>query len=699
MKKRNSISKNKNKINKNLKNNKNNTLYQSTESIIKIIIDKLINLSIAKSYSNKIDSQLGDYCFNFMKDNINNIFELNYIAHTKESKKTNINNDKRADLFWGLKKPPKNTWVEILEPEYFEIDRYEGTNIKFTDFNDKKEEKKTEINKNDVNNNLNIKNNYQKSLYIYNKNNNNNLAIISSKTVVNDFMDVKESTKNLLLSKTLINTKNTKNENKKEKNLSRNTNNTQNKNKKNQIMEFSSDDISNISEDNKQYDLPNVENLRKEIEENILKKEEEKIRLKKEEEKEKLLQKAIIDKKNKRLFDSNRLTFDSDGKIISFRRYNIDNLKDFVTAKNFIKEVKKNINTNVSKKSLPNINNSMESKTPIKTIKLKDKEKEIIKQSQRQFNKINDRIIEKIIPSGSNFQLMSPVIGVVIKENGQSKEGPKDFSKYFKKYSLKDYDNMLYNYLPNMNKKFLKTSFDNMPNRQALRNSVLNMNNALRKSNDINNINNEELSVYNPLISSPNKEINLMDKDINNSLNYKTIDIPNNNVLSSRKSFLNNSKNNPLLSSYNNNNSSSNMLNKNLYTTNLDNFITMKRVGMGSLKLELDSLKDLDNNSALYKNSLTTRYNDIIGNQFRMKNKSLNSKYINNKNDFGDFNKKILTNRRWGNEFNESNTNNTNTVYSKHQTKIQVLRELGSNILEGIKIKLPRNRKVNLSVK
>ena len=87
MKKRNSISKNKNKINKNLKNNKNNTLYQSTESIIKIIIDKLINLSVRKSYSNKIDSQIGDYCFKFMKNNINNIFELNYLAHTKESKK------------------------------------------------------------------------------------------------------------------------------------------------------------------------------------------------------------------------------------------------------------------------------------------------------------------------------------------------------------------------------------------------------------------------------------------------------------------------------------------------------------------------------------------------------------------------------------------------------------------------------------
>ena len=184
---------------------------------------------------------------------------------------------------------------------------------------------------------------------------------------------------------------------------------------------------------------------------------------------------------------------------------------------------------------------------------------------------------------------------------------------------------------------------------------------------------------------------------MNNSSNYKSIDIPNNNMLSSRISLLNNSKNNPLLSSFNNVNSS-NMNNNNLYTTNLDKFITMKKEGMGSLKLELDSLKDLDDDSGFYKNSLTTRYNDIIGNQFRTKNKSLNPKNE-YKNDFGDFNKKILTNRKWGNEINLNNSNNINTVYSKHQTKIQVLRELGSNILDGIKIKLPRNRKVNLSIK
>ena len=483
MKKRNSISKNKNKI-------KNNDLYQSSESIIKIIIDKLINLSVRKSYSNKIDSQLGEYCFNFMKNNINSMFELNYIAHTKESKKSS----KKGELFWGLKKPPHNTWVEIREPEYFEIDRYEGSKTKYKDLNEKKEEKKSDINNNDVHYNVNIntKNILQKSHFMQYKISNNNLAKISSKSILNDFIDKNENNKNLLLSKSIVNTNtNIKNDYKKEKNISQNdNNNTINRNKKNQMIEFPSDDISNLSEDNQKYDLPNVEFLRKEVEENILKKEEEKIRLKKEEEKEKILQKAIIDKKNKKLFDSNKLTFDSNGKIISFRRYNIDNLKDFVSTKNFIKEVKKNANKNISQKSLPNVNNNIISKTPIKTLKIKETEKDkdkdieknIIKQSQRQINKLSDRFIEKIIPSGSNFQLISPVIGVVIKENGQSKEGPKDFSKYFKKYSLKDYDDMLNNYLPNMNKKFLKTSFDNRPNRKSIINNVLNMNNIIQSN-------------------------------------------------------------------------------------------------------------------------------------------------------------------------------------------------------------------------
>ena len=38
-----------------------------------------------------------------------------------------------------------------------------------------------------------------------------------------------------------------------------------------------------------------------------------------------------------------------------------------------------------------------------------------------------------------------------------------------------------------------------------------------------------------------------------------------------------------------------------------------------------------------------------------------------------------------------------NKVYARHMTKQQVLRELGSNILSGIKIRLPRDRKVDIN--
>ena len=267
---------------------------------------------------------------------------------------------------------------------------------------------------------------------------------------------------------------------------------------------------------------------------------------------------------------------------------------------------------------------------------------------------------------------------------------------------------MLNENLPNWNKKLYETSLG-IKSIQSQRNMINNNNNQLNKSKEqlkfkaknesnINiALNDKEIPSYNPLLSSPNKknsnEINI---NINNANNFNTLNTSTNQMISSKRSFLNISRNNSLLSSYNNNNSTD--LNNNLNTINYDMSISMKK-GLGSLKLELDSLKDLNENlPMIYNNSLTARNNDIIGNRFKIKNNSQNPKDIKIKNIFGDFNKRILTNKRWGEEFSGNNNNNIiNTVYSKHQTKMQVLRELGSNIFNGLKIKLPRNRKVNLN--
>ena len=687
--------------------------YQISEAVVKIIVDKLINLSVRKSYSNKIDSEFGNYCFNYLKNHINSMFEPIYISHTIETKNLKLNSNANnndtniKNIFWKTKAPVNNTWTEIIEPKYFEIDRFEGSNIKFKEIEKNDEEKELQINKKKINNtspktkNLHQKSNFTRAITKRETRKNSNID--------NAIIDKRESNKNISLinNNNIINTNPPKIEEKIKENTINNKSNNLNKNKKMPIVDFPYEDIPNLDEDNvEKYDLPNVEFLRKEYQESLIKKEEENKKIKNEEEKEKKIQKIFNEKKNLKIIDSNKLTFDSDGKIISFRPYRLDNLKDFILTKNFIKDFKKNDNLNTGQKSP---RKSTTNKTPSKITKAKkeEKEEEIIRNTpinkDKLFKIIDIKPIEKIIPSGNNFHLISPDVGVVIKDNGQLKEGSREFNKHFKKYSLQDYDKMLNDYLPNMNKKFLKTSFGSIPGRQSLRNNVLNINNIIKnkqseiikrnsKDININNIINNSEEVYNPLISSQNKENSLLEKDINNSSNYKTLDIQNNNMLSTIR------YNNPLLSSYNNNSSN---INNNLYTTNFDKFITMKKGGMGSLKLELDSLKDLSeiNHDGFYKNSLTARYNDIIGEKFRIKNNShisrnMNTKY---KNEFGDFNKRILTNKRWGNEISSNNTNNNlNTVYSKHQTKIQILRELGSNILNGVKIKLPRDRKVNL---
>ena len=503
----------------------------------------------------------------------------------------------------------------------------------------------------------------------------------SSKNVKIDYVDKKENY-NIKTNKT----PNKKEDNiKKEKNNIQNENNNviQNKSKKIQMIDFPNEDIPKTDEEDiDKFNLPEVEILRREIQEQLNKKEEERKKMKQEEEKEKKKILILNEKKSDKIFDSNKLTFDSNGKIISFRQYKTDNLKDFLIPKNFIKEAKKSNTSTTNTKKIQK-NNNILSKTPVKTVKLK--EENIIKDN-RMANKaiklIENNPVEKIIPSGSNFQLISPNIGVVIMENGQSKEGSREFSKHFKKYSLKDYDEIYNNYLPKINRNFQKTNFENTSRRASLKNNVLNL-----KNTQSININEESLA-YNPLMTSPNK-----------GNNFKTVDTPKNNALSSRKINLNNSSNNPLLSSYNMH--TSNLNTNNLNTTNLDKYITMKKEGISSLKLELDSLKDLSqNNSVFYKNSLTTRYDDFIGNKFRIKNHSLLNRHTIYKNSFGDFNKKILTNKRWGNDVSTSiSNNNISTVYSKHQTKIQILRELGSNILNDLKVKLPRSRKVNLVVK
>jgi hypothetical protein len=253
---------------------------------------------------------------------------------------------------------------------------------------------------------------------------------------------------------------------------------------------------------------------------------------------------------------------------------------------------------------------------------------------------------------------------------------------------------MLNDYVPLQNKTMLKNQLSINNNSKYLpsapNNSMLNKRPSIGISNSNlesnNNINTSEIP-NNPLLTNNVAEQSsyLMEKDKSLNNNSSGINI-------------NMASNNPLLSS-NLNSMVFNRYNESYNSLNMDKSIVMKKMGTGSLKLELESLKDLSTiNPDLI--TLPNKRRNILGSSFMRGNKTYKIKQP-EKNALSDFNRKIISTAGWGNETGNENggfkDRDKNLVYSRHITKQQVLRELGSNILSGIKIKLPRDRKVDIN--
>ena len=106
--------------------------YQIAEGIVKLLLDKIINISIHQSDISKIDKQINSYCFEFIQAQIEPLFEENFINYTK------LKDDKNT-LFWKNKKQPENQWIEIFEPESVEYDRFESSQVNIQEIQKKKE--------------------------------------------------------------------------------------------------------------------------------------------------------------------------------------------------------------------------------------------------------------------------------------------------------------------------------------------------------------------------------------------------------------------------------------------------------------------------------------------------------------------------------------------------------------------------------
>ena len=657
--------------------------YQISEGIVKIIIDKIIINSIYEANMNKINNQLNDYYFEYLQGQIEPLFEENFINYT------NLKNDENK-LFWKTPKPPENQWIEILEPETVENDRYESSEVNIQEIKAKKEiisetNEGIENIENIENNNNTIKKNQTKEKNlrlktIRQKNKNEEILVNDENKNENNNNDIDNKTKN---NQKIVN------------NMANTIQNNRGK-KRIVMVDFPSEDIPGIETEFKHdiYEPSNIHILRKDKEEEIKNKEKEiKLNkdkgnaLKKKEEIEKLI-------KNVKTIDSNKFTFDSNGKIISFKAYKLDNLsKDFTFIKNNIKE-----------------KNEKEEVVPIKSKKftrqsVKEQNEEIvIRDNSRMFEHYGneekkEKNKEKIIPSGSNFKLILPNIGVVVKENNNKKEGSRDFNKYFKKYSMKDYDKILNEYVPLQNKTKIKTKFQKLA--QTFVKKTLSDSMDKRNNNFINNIqmnlstiNNkkiETMNITNPLLTST---------DINqNSENNNTYTNQNSSYIKTSANVSFNKGSgiyNPLMTSSNVKSAKINF-SQDKNRNDFSNSIIMKKMGFGSLKLELESLQDLNNESNYRKLSISKKDN-IFGRNFIKSNKFK----INNTskdNPLYVFNKKILTDANFGNITlsQKRHTEKENIVTSKHLSKQQAFKELGNTMISGLKIKFPRNRKVELS--
>ena len=729
--------------------------YQASESIAKALVDKIITISVRKSHNNHLNKIYKNYYFDCMQNQLDILFATNYLYYYDEPE-----NEERNKIFWNKNLEKKNTWVEITEPNSSKIDRYENVFMQFINYNpphvDNIDNKKISImrsstfnegnsNKDDLFDSKIPNNASQKfSLKIkdvLNKKGNEILDILEEKSSASSkdedtnrkkkkITKVRKSIKHITKTKkknsispkrdSLIKSISPKKESSKEKKNRDEEDISKNKKSKRQsILAMNFIEIPNIDKEsnNEIYSPPDVEKLRKAVIEGKIKKE-------KEEKKHALIKKMtsinnvenIFGDDNK-MIDSNKLTFDSNGKIISFKPIKIESFnKDFLSLKNGIKSLE--INNANNKKSRFKRNKNKNQNEIIQREKSYDKEI-IIKnpeddpEGKNSINYVKMSAIknEQKIPSGSNFSLMLPNIGVTLREDDQVKEGKKEFGKYFKKYSMNDYDKILHEFLPLQNKTLIKNQLNQAEN---LTSSSMNMTSVNKKNKYIstnplgNNLNNFNMTNttntpltqtlnYNTISELPNPLINQQETIQENDINTNN----NNN-----SSFIKTNKS--MNSYYSGNNIYSGSMSR-LYNNNMSNFTAPKFIMLNkncsstSLKNEIENLKDLNEESNLniYPSKIKLKSRNIFLDNYKefYKNKRIKEKTINLIDSrTNELNKKIMINGLWGSQTLQKNKSSGNLLYGKHLTKYQALRELGSNLLTGIKIKLPRDRKVDINI-
>ena len=477
------------------KHNRIGNLNFYSEEISKIIFDKIISLTLTNVLNNTIEKRFGNFCFKETKRMINNIIELTHVNHDNddfgvdkieinscikyyntdsnirrylikrhnnaleirnskaEKLLTEINNNnnqienslnKSAIVYnnkhilqgktyhYDIDITKSNFWGDIPYPKVSDIDR---TSSNYNNYIPQKEEpikkvegteKKTkELDKN--------KSPTKQKKFSYK----NFISKISKK-----FNMVKEKESKGFNFLDLINQKS----------------------RAPQMIDMPSYPIESVET---RKELENIEDLRKEASEFIIKREKI-IKKKYVLHHEKTREEIEKEKKIKK----GKFTYDNEGNLIFINEIKLDKLsKEFCPIMSRQKEIKqgktlddykkekiqmeanakKNIQYNEEEKKLSNLLIKSRLTEPLINLN-NDSFRNILQEinqdnpninSMRKFGELSLLSLmkkPKIEPSGSNFQLINPSVGVKIKEKKKEKSGGNNYYKEFHKYSINDFN-------------------------------------------------------------------------------------------------------------------------------------------------------------------------------------------------------------------------------------------------------------------
>ena len=234
-----------------------------------------------------------------------------------------------------------------------------------------------------------------------------------------------------------------------------------------------------------------------------------------------------------REFNNERYTFDSNGNVIPYRFIRVDNMKNDFHSPDVNEKVIKNIirQDEFKKQDTTTTSNKKKGKRFLDILPSEVRENTNIYRLVMNSMKGRNSLSIGCPPSGDNFSLIQPEIGVVIKNDqlNKTKDGGRNFREKFKRFSLNDYDKLIKTILPfkNQQKVEYSSNTNNISNSSSNINLFMNNSNLLQSK--VSSIENMTTNFIEP--SQPSK--------LKHSMSMSTMKINPSSVRSNLKIFLN----------------------------------------------------------------------------------------------------------------------------------------------------------------